>query len=234
MIAKTFMTSLLLFIIGYVSYGQKTEISFNAYTAFFGFHGNGTTSTSYITADQAAPEPNSFTSNVYGKDGSFSYSLELQAQRITKRKMIYGVGVAFEQLNSKVNIDSVRLIVYGSQYPLTGNTFLKNSFITLNPYIGRRFIVNKISLDFLLGTDIAFCQKSQEDSKTKLYNDPNHFTNPKDKPSVDFRPRVQVKAEYKNFGLLLGYSLGLTDYKKESETEAYSNLVRLGISYRLK
>jgi hypothetical protein len=43
-----------------------------------------------------------------------------------------------------------------------------------------------------------------------------------------------MKAEYKNIGLLLGYSLGLTDYKQKSEKAAYSNLIRLGISYRLK
>jgi hypothetical protein len=236
-ITKTLIPLFLLCLIGLCTYGQKTELNFNAYTAFFGFHGNGTTTTSYINSNEMA-NPVDSTFNVYGKNGSFSYSLELQGQRITKHKLIYGLGIAFEQLNSKVSIDSVRKIIFGKQYALSGKTSLKNSYLTLNPFLGRRFMINKITLDFLFGVDIAFCEKSEEDSKTKFVDnprgDPAIFKNTKTKPSVDYRPRVQMKAEYKKIGLLLGYSLGLTDYKQQSSTEAYSNLLRLGISYRLK
>src|SRR5450432_998653 len=124
---KTFTTLIVLCILGLCTYGQRTEINFNAYTTFFGFHSNGTTGTSHINSNELAT-PIDSTFNVYGKKGSFSYSVELQVQQITKRKMIYGLSIAFEQLNSKVNIDTVYKIVFGKQYPASGNTLLKNSY----------------------------------------------------------------------------------------------------------
>lgn len=237
LISKTLLPLFLLCFFGLFTYAQKAEINFNAYTAFFGFHGNGTTTTSYINSNRMA-KPGDSTFNVYGKKGSFSYSLELQGQRITKHQLIYGLGIGFEQLNSKVNIDSVRLVSLGTQYALSGKTLLKNSYLTLNPFLGRQYMINEITLDFLLGVDIAFCENSEEDSKTIFVDnsmgDPAKFKNTKTKPTADYRPRVQMKAQYKNVGILLGYSLGLTDYKQQSATHAYSNLLRLGISYRLK
>ena len=230
---KTLISLFLLCIAGLFTSAQKTEINFNAYTAAFGFHGNGTTTTSYINSNEMS-NPTDSTFNIYGKKGSFSYSLELQAQRITRNKLIYGLGIAFEQLTSKVNIDSVRKIVFGQTYPTSGKSFLKNSYLTLNPFLGHRTIINKITLDFLLGLDIAFCEKSEEDIQTVFANKSTRIKNTNIKPGVDYRPRVQMKAEYKNIGLLLGYSLGLTDYKQQANSEAYSSVLRLGISYRLK
>ena len=231
-IRKTLTNIIFFCFLGLSTYAQKTEINFNTYTTFFGFHGNGTTTESYINSNQMTQVDSTF--NVYGKDGSFSYAIELQSQRITKRKMIYGIGIAFEKLNSKVNLDSVRQIVYGRQDVLSGKTFLRNSYITLNPFLGRRFIYSKMTLDFLLGLDVAFCEKSEEDVRAVFYNNSHRVSNIKTRPDIDYRPRVQMEGRYKRFGVLVGYSLGLTNYKQQSNMKAYSSLFRLGIGYVLK
>jgi hypothetical protein len=88
------------------SYAQKTEVNFNAYSGEFSFRGGGSSSTSWINFNPYT-SPEKFTSNPYGKKSGFSYALELQVQRVTKTKNIYGAGISFETLTSRVNIDTV-------------------------------------------------------------------------------------------------------------------------------
>ena len=224
------------------SYGQKTEINFNAYTGLFSFHGDGSTSNSTIITE------NLITDNPYGRKNEFSYAIELQGQRLSKRKNIYGLGISFESLTSKVNINYLLEEspafpnIMPLYFPATGETELKNMFITLNPFIGHRYLYRKMTFDLLAGFDAAFCLESKEAGNATinqinfLSSSQKYFAveNDKTKPSIDFRPRIQIKTQIKKFGFLVGYSLGLTNYLTQNYSKAYTNFLRLGLSYQLK
>ena len=217
------------------SYGQKTEIRLNAYSGFFSFHGNGSNSTSWINFNPYT-SPSLFTSNPYGKKSHFSYSFELQGQRVTNNKNIYGVGLSFERLNSKIAIDTVSEngFLY-REYSADGKTYLKNSFLTLNPYLGHRYTYRKINFDILAGFDLAFCLKSNEDGNATASNKSVYTTdNEIDKPLIDFRPRIQLNTQFKKVGFLVGYSLGLTNYQIQNNPKAFTRFLRLGLSYQMK
>ena len=105
----------------------------------------------------------------------------------------------------------------------------------------------------MIGSDIAFCLKSKE----KYSATGNDYSNVFDswgetnhpKPSIDIRPRIQVKAQYQRLGIIAGYSLGITNYPKPTyytpppaflgvvfpykTGKVYSSFLRFGISYRI-
>lgn len=233
MINRTLIALATIFIFTLCTYGQKTGLNFNAFTTFFGFRGNGTTKTSYINGYQLKSDAS--TNNVFGQTGDFSYSFELQGQQITKQKFIYGLSIGYEVDNSKVSIDSVIINDANKpRYPATGKTVLKNSFITFNPFLGHRFITSKISLDFSIGLDLAFCEKSEEKIAINVFQDHPKFTNDRDKPAVDYRPRIQLKAQFKRLGIIAGYSIGLTNFSEKPNTKAYTKSLRLGLAFRIK
>ena len=234
-INKLFFLAIIFLVSTQFSSGQKSEIVFNAYSGLFSFRGNGSSSTSWINSNPYT-SPWKYTSNPYGKKSEFSYALELQGQRVTKHKNIYGLGISFEILASKVNIDTVTAngFLYW-EYSASGKTSLKNTFVTLNPFVGHRYSYHKIIFDLLAGFDLAFCLKSKEVGNATTSND-YYVTveNNKPKPSIDFRPRIQVKTQINKFGLLAGYSLGLTNYQIQNNSKAYTSFLRLGLSYQLK
>lgn len=234
-INKVLLLILVLLASRQVSYGQKTEMNFNAYSGLFTFRGDGSSSRSWINFNPYT-SPSKFTSNPYGRKSDFSYSLELQIQRVTKAKNIYGLGVSFETLASKVSIDSVSQNGFiNVQYSANGKTSLKNTFVTLNPFVGHRFSYHKIKFDILAGLDIAYCLNSKETGNATASNKIIYTADSdKAKPSIDFRPRIQVKAQIQKVGFLMGYSLGLTDYQTQNSSKAQSNYLRLGLSYQLK
>ena len=140
-IKRLFYLFVLLFTAALVSYGQKTEVDFNAYSGLFSFRGKGGTVNSWINFNPYVM-PQKYTSNPYGKKSSLSYAVELKVQRVTKSKNIFGSGLCFEELTSKVNIDTVTengFIYY--QHPANGKTTLKNTYITVNPFMGHRNIL---------------------------------------------------------------------------------------------
>jgi len=219
------------------SYGQKTEINFNVYSGLFSFRGDGATSNSTIISYPLLTTPTTYTINPYGKRSEFSYALELQGQRISRRKNIWGLGISFEALTCKVNI--YKIGVSGDpaylEYAANGETKLKNTFVTLNPFAGHRYLYRKITLDLLSGLDLAFCLKSKEVGNATA-NNKDYVTaeNTKTKPSIDFRPRIQLKTQINKFGFLAGYSLGLTNYQSLNNVKAYNSFLRLGLSFQLK
>lgn len=89
--------------------------------------------------------------------------------------------------------------------------------------------------DLLVGFDLAFCLKSKElgnaSTNNKVYAT---IENDKTKPSIDFRPRIQIRTQINKFGFLVGYSLGLTNYQTQNNLKAYTSFLRLGLNYQLK
>ncbi len=100
--------------------------------------------------------------------------------------------------------------------------------------MGKRLLAKKITLDATLGLDVALCLKSHASLVTSFGNEDYWFTKNEISPAVDLRPRLQLAAGYKKLGIAAGYSLGLINYKSAPGTKAYSNFLRMGLSYRLK
>ena len=200
------------------------------WSIFFG--GNGSTTGSVIE-ERNSPALATHTANPYGRESGFSDAVELQGQHISKDNNLYGLGIAFEELTSKVTI--VQLNIGGTLSALVnGKTTLQNDFIPLNPYIGHRYLYGRVSFDLLAGLDLGLCMTSRE-TRT-ISSGPEAIVNDqinKPKPSVDVRPRVQLKASLNRWGLIAGYSLGLTNYQTAGDLKAYSNFLRLGLSYQL-
>lgn len=230
----TLIISVLLLVSINCSYGQKTEINFNAYSGLFTFRGNATATNSSVLWSQF--DPILRTMKPYGNKSGFSYEFELQLQRISKKHVIYGCGLGFETLVSKVHIDSSIFSAFIVDIsPANGTTLLKNTFITVNPYIGHRFTFSKSSFDILAGIDMGYCLISSE----LIWNPTGNQANPNQqndltKPNLDFRARLQIKSQIKKFGFLAGYSLGVTNYQSKNNLKAYASFLRLGLSYQIK
>lgn len=215
-------------------YSQSTEFNLNAYTGMF--HFRGPASSSYTTV---------YTGNVnrvdlpYGRSSGFSYGAELQGMRVTKQRIIYGAGLSYESLESHAGIDSVGLVGFaGVTYgPTTGKADLRNQFITLNPFAGYRIWRGKIKLDVLIGVDAAFSLNRTLHSNAPEYRDRKEEV---DGPLLDFRPRLQLNARLHKWGILAGYSRGLTNsyqytgYEYVKQKKAFTEFWRFGISYRVK
>lgn len=153
---------------------------------------------------------------------------------LQKNRNIYGIGISFEELKTKVKITEANL---GSTLTLlvNGNSTLRNDFITLSPYIGQRLNDLKISIDLLVGLDLGFCLLSKEEGRISPNPEslPN-VDNNLQRPVLDLRPRAQIKLLYNRYGFICGYSLGLINYQEEANLKAYNRLLRVGLSYQLK
>ena len=234
---NTFMLTGYFTIASICSFGQKTEINLNAYSGIFSYIGNGSTSSSKIISGIFVKP---FTANTYGKNGAFSFSLETQVIKNTKTHFLYGIGLAYESLISRVRIDSVvfngeviRLIE--PTFDANGKTKLTNTYLNLNPFVGKRFIRGMLSFDVLTGIDLGLCLTSHEDgSATDTSKRVVVTNNDEPRPAIDFRPRIQLKAQYKKVGILFGYSFGLTNYQTTGNSKVYTNFLRMGLSYAIR
>jgi len=115
---------------------------------------------------------------------------------------------------------------------------LHNTFITLHPFAGKRFMYRKIFFDVTAGFDAGFCLRTKE-SGTAQYtvNNNEHtlaFSNQLAKPWVDIRPTMSIRTGFKKWSCIAGYSLGLTNFKIGTRGKAFSDFLRLGLSYQIK
>jgi hypothetical protein len=232
---KTIVILALIFISNKII-AQKTNFNFNLYTGLFSYRGDGSASSARIESGFYSVPPQA--SNIYGRQSAFSFCIEGQINRKTKNNFLFGGGVAYERLKSSVKITEVGFSGDPAYflYKANGRVKLITDYLTLNPFAGKRFLIKHLSIDITSGIDIAILVSGHEKggavtTETKaVYTTNNYYS----MIPVDFRARVQLKAGYKKLGILLGCSLGLTDYKPNINTNVYSNFIRVGVSYAIK
>ena len=227
---------LILLLTGQFSFGQKKQITFQANSGLFSFGGESASSTSFMNISDVGSIPN-YTNSPYGKNSSFSYGFGIQFQQLTAKKFIYGLQLSYESLSSKLTIDNAYGEITWSVED--GETILTSNFINIFPSIGQRVNLFKdIDSDFLFGFDFGIGLLSKE--KYNLTTNQGHYisgTNERELPNIDFRPRIEFINYYKNFGLSIGYSYGLTNYQSGFEggdREAKARYIRFGLNYRLR
>lgn len=222
-------------LIGNKSIAQKHQFSVHLNSGFFSFGGASASATSFLNVSDVSSIP-SYTNNPYGTKSGFSYGAGIQYQRISREEIIYGIQLGYESLSSRIDLDHA-----AGEFMWNvddGKTILANTFVNVFPSLGKRINAGgNIDIDVLLGCDFGFGLASVEqysvtnDQGLEMSGDYD-----RDIPTVDFRPRVEMINYFGNFGVSIGYSLGLTNYQAGldgADREARSRYLRLGLSYRL-
>jgi len=211
---------------------QDLEVHANLNSGVYSFHGSGTTAVSRINGT-------TYTNNPYGTKGGLSYGLSLDVKKITRGKFIYGVDLGYEMLRSKVKLD-YNDVIGDIASNFAGRTYLNTSFINIFPFLGGRLNGGAQPFDLVAGMDIGHVLRAREDGDAKSTDNAQfHIETSTDRKSLntDIRPRIQLSTSFDRIGGYIGYSYGLKSYKGGmigGSTEAYSRMLRFGLSYRLK
>jgi hypothetical protein len=229
-------------------HAQKIEWSVQANTSLFHFSGKSSTSTSAI--NQGSANDQNYTNNPYGSKNGWGYGFNLGGQHVAKSGFIFGIQAGYELLKSEVDINEVHLYYYPNPYIYTiaainptikanGQTSLQNYFININPYVGYRWHLGKVDLDVLPGFDIGFGIKSYDKGKATAEDGTLYTTDKKrNDPPTDIRLRLGIAASYKRFAITGGYAYGLKNYLNgvigDANSSAHSQLIRLGLLYKIK
>ncbi|WP_207425620.1 outer membrane beta-barrel protein [Pedobacter sp. SYSU D00535] len=204
---------------------QHTELSLQANTGLFSFGGESAERVSFIY--------NTRTNNPYGKGSGLSYGLAAELKKATRRNQILGIQLGYESLASNIKINEI--IIDDMIIEEQGNTVLRNQFINVHPFFGKRFNAKYLPFDVTIGAEFGFGLKSEEKLSVESFDLETSHDHPI--PDLDFRLRIGLATRIKQLGFQAGYSHGLTNYTAEMEgadRENYSRMIRLGISYTLK
>lgn len=227
---------ILLVLTAHLSYGQQTEFSIHLNSGFGAYRGDAAVSESSINEAPFGGEPR--TGNPNGSKPGLSYGLAGQLQRVGKKESIWGVQGGYEILRSRVRINYFIPVAINILYPVEGSTTLANHFVNLHPYFGHRFNLRAFNLDLMAGPEVGWLHRSHEKGKAEgnINNASIRTDLNRSHPDVDVRARVNLAASYKRTSLLLGYSYGLTSYRKNYDggsNDLYLQAFRLGLAYRI-
>jgi hypothetical protein len=221
-----------------IIFGQKTELSIGLNSGLFSFSGKSAEKISSINFDDKTNS--GYTNNPYGSEVGLCYGISGNVKRVTKSTFIIGFDLGYETLRSKIAIDKINGFTGSSTYQSSaiGKTFLNFNTINLHPFLGKRFNAKNISFDLLAGLDFAYILSANEKGSAIGSNDALYETT-RNRSTIDFdiRPRIQLTVNYHKSGIYLGYASGSANYKSGyvgGINETYGNLIRFGVSYRLK
>lgn len=238
---KLYITAISFFVLSAI-YGQKNEYSLNLNSGLFSFGGSSAEKNSILFYYDGDLLGHSYTNNPYGSKNGLCYGISGTLKHISKKKFIAGAELGYERLRSKITITDVVFPISSSipGYAVTGGkTFLNYDFINLHPYLGRRYTIKStVNIDLTAGMDFAFCLGTREKGTAPAPNGIKYTTSVDRKTiNTDFRPRLQMAAGYKKYGVYAGYSFGgLKNYKSGyvgGVNECYGRLWRFGVSYLL-
>ena len=244
---KLFSFATVLLLSTQLSFGQKTEVFLSLNSGLSSFSGPGASETSALVTIPGYgglyENFEDYTANPFSTGKALFYGLSAQFQRVFRGNFIAGISVGYENIRSKTLIDKITWISDPGSYSenAIGKMILSNHFAGLTPYLGYRIGSEQISLDLTGGVDVGYLIKSKEDGEAETTRDliaSTDHTNELDM-KVDARPRIQLTANYRQFGVYAGYSRGLsnyvTDYVNYNGTyRAHSELFRFGILYKIK
>lgn len=215
------------------SFAQKTEFKVSVNSGLYSFIGNGAESESFLNASSNSARVN----NPYGSKSLLSIGGSGNLKHIAKNNFLFGGDLGIETVRSKSIITAVN--VSGSNSPATGTSVLTQNFINLYPFAGYRLNAALLSIDFMLGADLAYAISAKQKVQANI-NGGASFANSYDNKikDFDFRPRAQVGVNYQSITLCLGYAIGLVDYNKGAlvlgSNTVNSSYLRFGIGYKLK
>jgi len=218
----------------HLSYGQHTEISAHLTSGGMKYHGASATRRSGINVPDLAGE-RAYTNNPYGRQLAWSYGLAGQVQHVGARHSLVGVQAGYEVLRSRVQITVINTDT--PPIAVTGHTTLSNQFINLHPFFGHRFTLKALDLDVTAGPEVGFLRGSREQGEASGYGASFVTDAERNHSNLDVRARVNVAVYYKRTGVSVGYSAGVSNYRTgylgSPDNEAYSQVFRIGLAYRI-
>ena len=225
-------------LLGYtISIAQHTEFFAGSNAGILSFRGRSAVNSSFIVQSDVSSIGN-YTNDIYSKQSGIGIGIDIGVLRLTKSRLIYGMATGMELLKHRVPVTDVAGIT--GSFAATGVVNVHSHFITIKPLAGYRFsLSNKISLDVAASIEIAIglAYLYEVGSATvKGSGEVITVENDRDEIITDVRTGVQTKMNLSRYSLLLGYWLGQSNYYKGyigGNPEAYSNLFRMGLSYRL-
>jgi hypothetical protein len=226
-------------------FGQKTEYGVSFNSGLFSYGGGIPVKTTSIYS--FVPSHGGGASNPYGSLNGPSYGFSGFIQKVSKTNHIIGVDLGYEDLRSKVLINQtldatlsyVEIAPYYTYQNATGKAFLSTHFINLFPYIGHRYHLKHASIDLKGGFDLGYILDARVKGNATTDAGVVYSVNgPPKTMSLDFRPRIQVSANYHKLGVYAGYAYGLANYPgsyySNTRKGCYSRLIRFGLSYKIK
>jgi hypothetical protein len=196
---------------------QKTEFRVSLNSGLFSFYGRSADATSSINYNDQTNR--GYTNNPYGSKSGPSYGLSVNVKRIYYRKFIIGLDLGYEILRSKVSINQINGYTGTSTYQMdaTGRTFVNSNCVNLNLFAGYRISAGKIGIDLTGGLDYARITKLNESGKATDTNGVVYHTSEDLKAiKYELRPRIQLSADYRRYGIYLGRSFGISNYLFDS------------------
>jgi hypothetical protein len=215
---------------------QKIEITAGVHTGFMHYAGSDAQS---VSALNSPDQQNGYTNNPYGNKTGTGFGGSIQAQLIVIKSFIIGLQGSYEALKSKVDINSASISA-PTNHNVTGigSTSLKTNYLSVNPYIGYRLPIPVIKVDILAGLDIAHITDAREKGSMRG-SDGEVYTTNRDRKTrtTDNRVKFGLAAAYNRVGITASYSHGLSNYFDGyiggPAMEAHSEVIRLGLSYRI-
>jgi hypothetical protein len=237
MIRKTTLLCISLFFLQGILIAQKTEFSVNLNSGFHHFNGENYPGVMIVTM---MPEPDIFPYGSPGEKSGFSYELSLQAQRVTKKKIIYGFELGYQSLQSKRAITGVTASIYSNYMAVAnGSAKVTGTFIDIAPFAGYRFQYKQVTIDLKTGPEYAPCIERKQKINATYPGSSDEIVSERSLSNkrADLRIRGQVVVSYKKIGINAGYSYGLTNFYNNDvfgHPQYHSRFVRLGLNYRIK
>ena len=218
------------------AYCQSTEVNLNINSGLFSFSGESVEGFSSINYDLR--DEDGYTNNPYGSGSGLSAGLSASLTHIAKSHFLIGIGLGYELLRSKIVIDRISAYdgMTNESIAANGQTYLNSNFINLFPTFGYRLALSKVNIDLSGGLDLAYCLGANE--KGYAQADTRAYETRRDRTTIrtDLRPRIQANASRGKYGAYVGYSKGIRNYKSGFDggvNEAYGDMLRFGLSYRL-
>lgn len=233
---KKLITSLIVLLIASISYGQYYEPNFSVFTNAFTFKGESvnTNTPAYIGTNNVH-----YTTNPYSSSLGFGYGVSYGYSYVGRSRVFGGFDIAYEHYQNQKTIDQIILDNYSDTLIMEADGKIKFSHGTINSYFytGYRLAFNDdFHIDFTGGIDLGIIIDSKEKGEVTANNGNTYEIDRKVKRAVvDYRPRVQVRANYRNFALFGAYSHGLNTYVRDDGNmpigEAKSRLFRVGLTF---
>ena len=134
------MLTLLSFIIWSNVSGQKTEYRAVLSSGLFSFRGASSSAVSFI--NYADNSNSAYTNNPYGSQNGICYGVAGNLKRVSKKNLVFGIELGYENLRSKISIDRINGYNGTStyQYEANGKTIVDFSFINFQPFAGYRIL----------------------------------------------------------------------------------------------
>lgn len=215
--------------------GQTTEFSIHLNSGLFSFRGPESAKiTSYVIQSEIGGR---VTRSPFGQYSAFSYGAGFNAQRVTDSYFIIGIRCNYESLSSKIKIDRASGI-WSTYDTKDSYAILNNQFLNLFPFLGNRIhLIDGIVSDLIFGVDIGILLNVTEHATVNTNEQEYRTSRDWYFKKWDYRLRFEFINYYKNWGLSVGYSSGLTNYLT---TEKYlekrilrTKMIRLGLIYKI-